>query len=433
MDNFQKPSIDVSSSIRHRAFVGAVLACVTIAASGAIAIWQQLSLSRLAEKAIEEDAVISQLATEISNHVLSCRRYEKDLFLNMDDEARRDNYFTKWQESHAELKDLLNSLHANPGVDESEIAQWKNAADTYRSHFLEVAAQIKNRELTTPVEGNSAMIAVKDGIRFLGLEAKSYSDRMNDQRDASEQQLDRSVHYNVLATILLTILPSGLILTWTIRFSRQMANQTEQLVEYSEELKRQRESLRVSEAEAAEANQAKSEFLANMSHELRTPMNSIIGFTNRLLKKLENELDERNLDALQTVDRNAQHLLGLINDILDISKIEAGRMEFNRTSFDVVAAVREVAGQAAVLTDNRPIELLLDFPAEPIEINADRVKIVQVATNLVSNAIKFSDEGTVTIEIVHERERYRSGNQRRRYKTLVHKVHAAGRKLIETR
>jgi len=152
-------------------------------------------------------------------------------------------------------------------------------------------------------------------------------------------------------------------------------------------------------SEAKAANQAKSEFLANMSHELRTPMNSIIGFTNRLLKKLGPELEERHLDALQTVDRNAKHLLGLINDILDISKIEAGRIELKRSRFDLVAAIRDVAGQAGVLTDDQPIELRLDLPLDPVLVDADRVKIGQVATNLVSNAIKFTDEGTVTIRI----------------------------------
>jgi len=151
--------------------------------------------------------------------------------------------------------------------------------------------------------------------------------------------------------------------------------------------------------EAETANRTKNEFLANMSHELRTPMNSIIGFTNRLLKKLNGELNEQNLDALQTVERNAHHLLGLINDILDISKIEAGRMELNRTKFDIVTAVRDVAGQTSVLTDNKPVELVLNLPEKPIKVDADRVKIVQIVTNLASNAIKFSEQGSVTIDV----------------------------------
>ncbi len=155
-------------------------------------------------------------------------------------------------------------------------------------------------------------------------------------------------------------------------------------------------------AEAERASQTKSEFLANMSHELRTPMNSIIGFTQRLLKKLTDSLEEQHLDALQTIDRNSRHLLGLINDILDLSKIEAGRMDLKRSEFDLVNAIKDVASQTSSLTDVKPVQLILDLPETPILIDADRVKIIQVVTNLVSNGIKYTERGTVTVSVVEK-------------------------------
>jgi len=162
--------------------------------------------------------------------------------------------------------------------------------------------------------------------------------------------------------------------------------------------------LRVNELQEAKraaenANLVKSEFLANMSHELRTPMNSIIGFTHRLIKTLEDSTSERNLDALQTVDRNAKHLLTLINDILDLSKIEAGKMELQRTKFDLVAAVRDVVQKAASLADSKNVQVKLELPQHPVIIDADYIKVNQIVTNLLSNGIKYTDEGRVSLSV----------------------------------
>jgi CheY-like chemotaxis protein len=124
-----------------------------------------------------------------------------------------------------------------------------------------------------------------------------------------------------------------------------------------------------------------------------------MGFTQRLIKKLGGRLEPQYLDALQTVDRNARHLLGLINDVLDLSKIEAGRMELRTTEFPLLQAVREVTGQTASLLDGRPLELVLDLPEDEITILADRIKLVQILTNLVSNGIKYTERGRVTVTV----------------------------------
>lgn len=170
------------------------------------------------------------------------------------------------------------------------------------------------------------------------------------------------------------------------------------------DLQKQSRELEWAKEESEKSSRVKSEFLASMSHELRTPMNSIIGFTNRLLKRLNETLSDRDLDALQTVERNAKHLLTLINEILDLSKIEAGKMELDKSSFDIVDIIRDVSIRIAPLADDKPVEIITNLPDESIEIEADRTKVNQIVTNLLSNAIKYTDEGDIKIIVdqVHD-------------------------------
>ena len=147
------------------------------------------------------------------------------------------------------------------------------------------------------------------------------------------------------------------------------------------------------------ASQHKSEFLANMSHELRTPLNAIIGFSEVLTDRMFGELNEKQEEYLKDIYASGTHLLSLINDILDLSKIEAGRMELELTEFDLPTAldnalilVRERAGR-------RNIALYTSIDNRLGEIQGDERKIRQVVLNLLSNAIKFTPEGG-RIEVV---------------------------------
>ena len=152
------------------------------------------------------------------------------------------------------------------------------------------------------------------------------------------------------------------------------------------------------------ATTAKSDFLANMSHELRTPMNSILGFTYRLIKRQGDQLPEQDLDALQTVDRNARHLLALINDILDLSKIEAGKMEIIRESVNIGVLVDNVLSENASLFDSKKLALKTKLIEIPEILQLDKRKIRQILTNLISNAIKYTDEGSIEITMTKIRD-----------------------------
>ena len=151
--------------------------------------------------------------------------------------------------------------------------------------------------------------------------------------------------------------------------------------------------LEAANRELAAASQQKSEFLANMSHELRTPLNAIIGFSEVLGERMFGELTEKQEEYLKDIHASGQHLLSLINDILDLSKIEAGRMELDLTEFDLPAAIENALMLVRERAGRRAIALHTSIDGGLGAVQADERKVRQVVLNLLSNAIKFTPEG----------------------------------------
>jgi signal transduction histidine kinase/ligand-binding sensor domain-containing protein/CheY-like chemotaxis protein len=153
--------------------------------------------------------------------------------------------------------------------------------------------------------------------------------------------------------------------------------------------------LQLKNRQAEEANQAKSRFLANMSHELRTPMNAIIGFSEILVERLHEKIDAKYVGFLNSILSSGQHLLAIINDILDLSKVEAGKMEIFPETFPVRAAVESVAQVMRGMSAQRNVTLEIDAPESLGEMETDQAKLKQILYNLMSNAVKFSRTGGV--------------------------------------
>jgi signal transduction histidine kinase len=155
--------------------------------------------------------------------------------------------------------------------------------------------------------------------------------------------------------------------------------------------------------DAAElANVTKSRFLATMSHELRTPLNSVIGFASILLKNRQQGLSAQDITYLLRIQENGRHLLGLINDILDLSKIEAGRVALSREPVDLAALVEETLAQLGGHLLSPSVRLVSEVADGLRPIEADVTRLKQVLMNLVGNAIKFTDRGSVTVRVSGE-------------------------------
>ena len=177
-------------------------------------------------------------------------------------------------------------------------------------------------------------------------------------------------------------------------FSREME---QEVVRRTAMLRERTYLLEQANRDLKELDRLKSSFLANMSHELRTPMNSIIGYTDLLLDGVDGEVNEEQRKSLQKVANNARHLLQLINDILDMSKIEAGKVELVLEKTDIKELVESVVSTFRPALEEKQLAVSLDFAPDLPNVYVDRDKVSQILINLLSNAVKFTEHGGIAI------------------------------------
>ncbi len=166
--------------------------------------------------------------------------------------------------------------------------------------------------------------------------------------------------------------------------------------------KRAQEELHDAKEDAESANRAKSQFLANMSHELRTPLNSVIGFANILLKNKDGRFNPEELAFLDRIVANGKHLLELINQVLDLSKIEARRVEIETSMVALDQLIDAIVGQFEPQLRDRPVKLVAELPARLALLETDIGKLKQILINLIGNALKFTERGRVIVRVVTE-------------------------------
>jgi len=156
--------------------------------------------------------------------------------------------------------------------------------------------------------------------------------------------------------------------------------------------------------ELEKANRLKSEFLASMSHELRTPINALIGYASLMLDRIYGDLTARQEEGLSRIQGAAQHLLALINDILDLAKIEAGRMPLHLEDITLGDIVTEISQQIEPLVKKKSLTFTVEMPSKDLSLHTDRTKVKQILLNLLSNAVKFTHHGGIWVTISKDEE-----------------------------
>jgi signal transduction histidine kinase len=221
-------------------------------------------------------------------------------------------------------------------------------------------------------------------------------------RSAIEAKVSRA-RLVVIGLTVLEVLLALLAMFWAVRpFVRHLSDTNRELETNVHKLQETQAQLRVARDASDEANRAKSQFLANMSHELRTPLNAIIGYSEMLIEDAEDQEQPETILDLKKIHLAGKHLLALISDILDLSKIEAGKMDICLETFDVSNLINEVVSTVQPIVAANASTLHLKVAADIGTMHSDLTKIRQSMLNLLSNACKFTEQGTIWLQADRE-------------------------------
>jgi signal transduction histidine kinase/CheY-like chemotaxis protein len=197
--------------------------------------------------------------------------------------------------------------------------------------------------------------------------------------------------------VIASIAPSLAVALANAAANERVAEQTRRLAEQNELLEEQRSRITRTNLELQRASSLKDRFLASVSHELRTPMTVILGFTGALLKGGQGNLNAQQRESLDRVQRNAKLLLGLINDVLDISKIEAGKVEIREQSIALASLARQIEGDYGEPARARGLTFRTEVAPGLDSVRSDPGRVLQIVANLVGNALKFTERGSISV------------------------------------
>ncbi|TLX75286.1 PAS domain S-box protein [Labilibacter sediminis] len=312
---------------------------------------------------------IPSVITDVEGNIISSKNIEKSV-------CELIQQSQKGQEICRMSNEILKTK-----ILESHSTEWHKCIGC---GFLDAAAPIvvEGAHLGTwwigkvkPVDANKKrLLSFSKGI---GIDVEQVSKTFEEMNGIDYDVFENALHLLKVLTVKLSTLAYN-----NIKLGKALQTQ-----------KRMERKLEKAKQKAEESDRLKSAFLANMSHEIRTPMNGIVGFTE-LIQNPEIEPDER-INYISIIQESSNQLLNIINDIIDISKIEAGQIDINNQEFILNDLFKELELFYGALSDEKGIELLVEFSREELAVRMDRVKLKQVFSNLIGNAIKFTNAGFV--------------------------------------
>lgn len=307
-----------------------------------------------------------------------------------------------------QMAELTQSIQKSDAFIASQNEQIEKAKQDRMSLLQEVDARTKELaeqkgQLTTIMGEISAR---EQRVRDLDNTIKTQEVELKKQKDDIED-LDEIVGAQKKALMYawgLAVL--GLLLVVTVFVAYNVKRRDNQrLAAHSQDLQFAKDRLAIAKRKAEDASQAKGEFLSLMSHELRTPLQAIIGYTEVVIEDLKFDDDQRHIDDLLRVISNSERLLKLINGVLDLAKIESGRMDLDLTEVKLSSLVDEAVGAVKPLLEKKAIEMKVDVDDGTFLPLADPEKLLHIMINLLGNASKFSSHGSVTLTARHEPHR----------------------------
>lgn len=363
----------------------------------------QKSIAEISDTMVGKETIKS-FANSLLKHLTKETEANMSVFYTLNEESMQYEHFI----SIGANEHMLSPFSANNPQGEygatlstKKIYHLKNIPNNTTLNFKSIIGEIIPREIITiPILIDDIVVAL---ISLVKIDAFS-----NDCLEILQQSW---MGINVSYSKLISNERTRVLAEHLSRMNQNLEAQTEELQEQSEELQNQAEELQRTSKELQEqnkelekqklqveaANKTKSEFLSNMSHELRTPLNSIMALSRVLIIQAENKLDEEEKNYLEIVERNGKRLLTLINNILDLSKVESGKMDIEPKLISINNLLRIETENLYNLASEKGIELNFKKDKNLPEVETDENMLHQVLTNLIGNAVKFTNKGSVNI------------------------------------